>query len=122
MTTRGNRIMFLINTRELALMQRIQSGDYDARQALITSNLRQVLHNQGRNPQTGAGIFDLIKAGNTGLDHAMKNFSPARDGQFSAHAATCIRRHIERALNPDRASTDGANQVPARRALQAQCA
>lgn len=124
MTTRGNRTMFLINTRELALMQRIRSGDTDARQALITSNLRDVLHKHNRHSET-VGFFDLLKAGNIGLDHALENFKPESDGQFSAHAAACIRRHIERALNPGRVSMNDPNPGHALRhpaAAEAQCA
>lgn len=87
------------DSHEQALMQRIKAGDADAKQKLITGNLRHVLHSNKRYARNGARIFDLLKAGNRGLAHALDNFETEGDGIFSAYAATCIRRHIECALN-----------------------
>jgi hypothetical protein len=87
------------DANEMALMQRIKAGDPDARQKLITGNLRHVLHSNRRYARSGAGIFDLLKAGDLGLAHALDNFETKGDGSFPAYAATCIRQHIEHALN-----------------------
>lgn len=89
------------DSHEQALMQRIKAGDSDARQKLVTGNLRHVLHNNKRYAHNGARIFDLLKAGNQGLVHALDNFEAEGDESFSAYAASCIRRHIEHALNLD---------------------
>lgn len=89
------------DSHERALMLRIKAGDTDAKQKLITGNLRHVLHSNKRYAGNGARIFDLLKAGNLGLAHALDNFETEGDGIFSAYAATCIRRHIECALNLD---------------------
>lgn len=97
----GNQVIQpLDDACELALMNRVKAGDFDARQQLVTVNLLHVLHNNRRYAHSGAGIFDLLKAGNRGLVHALENFEPEGDGRFSAYAASCIRQHIERALNP----------------------
>ncbi|HXU93843.1 MAG TPA: sigma factor [Gallionella sp.] len=90
----------LDGAQDPALMQRIKQGDFDARQKLITGNLRHVLHNNRRYARNGAGLFDLLKAGNRGLAHALENFDPESDGPFSEYAALCIRQHIETTLNP----------------------
>ncbi len=95
-----SRTMPLDDAHELALMKRIKAGDFDARQKLITNNLRLVLHSNRRYAHSGAGIFDLLKAGNRGLVHALESFEPEGDGCFSVYAASCIRQHIELALNP----------------------
>ena len=97
---------------ETALMQRIKAGDPDARQKLITGNLRHVLHSNRRYARSGAGIFDLLKAGDQGLAHALDNFETKGDGSFPAYAATCIRRHIEHVL--DLAPADGKKSDHAR--------
>ncbi|HZW25647.1 MAG TPA: sigma factor [Gallionella sp.] len=107
----------------MALMQRIKAGDPDARQKLIIGNLRHVLHSNRRYARSGAGIFDLLKAGDRGLAHALDSFETKGDGSFPAYAATCIRQQIERAL--DLAPADGKKPGHARhlgRASQHQAA
>lgn len=84
---------------EMALMQRIKAGDPDARQKLITGNLRHVLHSNRRYARSGAGIFDLLKAGDRGLVHALDSFETKGEGSLPAYAAMCVRQHIERVLD-----------------------
>lgn len=95
----GSQALPLDDAHDLTLMQRIKQGDFDARQKLITRNLRHVLHSNKRYARNGAGLFDLLKAGNRGLAHALENFEPESDGLFSEYAASCIRQHIETTLN-----------------------
>lgn len=89
------------DSHEQSLMLRIRAGDSDAKLKLITGALRHVLHSNKRYARNGARIFDLLKAGNHGLAHALDSFEAEGDDSFSAYAATCIRRHIECALNLD---------------------
>lgn len=96
----ASRPVPLEDDHDLALIERIKQGDFDARQKLVTGNLRQVLHSNKRYAGNGAGLFDLLKAGNRGLAYALENFEHESDGRFSTYAASCIRLHIERALNP----------------------
>lgn len=84
--------------KEPTLIQRIRSGDFDARQKLITTNLRAVLENNRRYARNGVGIFDLLKAGNLGLAHALDTHPAEAPGSFPEYAAACIRRHVELAL------------------------
>ena len=87
-------------THDLALMRRIKAGDFDTRQQLVTSNLLHVLRSNKSYARNGTGIFDLLKAGERGLVHALENFEQEGHDHFSAYAASCIRRHIEHTLSP----------------------
>ncbi|BBI99459.1 hypothetical protein FGKAn22_11520 [Ferrigenium kumadai] len=116
----GSQAMPLDDAHDLALMQRIKQGDFDARQKLITGNLRQVLHSNKRYTRSGTGIFDLLKAGNRGLVHALENFEPESDGRFSAYAALCIRQHIERTLIPGHQTASPAPHAGCRAGIQPQ--
>ncbi len=100
MTSRlGERIgLQACNIEELALIQRIKSGDFDARQRLITANLRTALENSKRYAHNGVGIFDLLRAGHLGLEHALETYSAESNGRFAEYAAACIRNHVEHAL------------------------
>lgn len=90
------------DAHDLALLHRIKAGDGDTRRQLVTGNLLHVLRSSKRYARSGAGIFDLLKAGDKGLAHALEHFKPDCESRFSAYAASCIRQHIERALGPQR--------------------
>ena len=94
----GQTLQTTDDNHELALMHRIKTGDFDARQQLVAGNLLHVLRSNKRYAHGGAGIFDLLSAGDKGLVHALENFEPENKGRFSAYAAACIRQHIEHAL------------------------
>ncbi|MCK9201870.1 MAG: hypothetical protein M0P59_11125 [Gallionella sp.] len=91
------------DAHELALMQRIKAGDFDTRQQLVACNLLHVLRSHKHYAHSGTKIFDLLKAGDKGLVHALDHFEPKSRGRFSTYAATCIRQHIELVLNPQSA-------------------
>lgn len=88
-----------IDERDLELMNRIKAGDFDTRQQLLTCNLLHVLRSKRNYARSGAGIFDLLKAGERGLVHALEHFERKESERFSTYAATCIRRHIELTLS-----------------------
>ncbi|OGS91899.1 MAG: hypothetical protein A2061_09505 [Gallionellales bacterium GWA2_59_43] len=81
-------------------MHRIKAGDYDTREQLVASNLLHVLRSNKHYARSGTKIFDLIKAGNQGLVHALESFDAEGNDRFSTYAATYIQQHVERALNP----------------------
>lgn len=86
------------DAQELALMNLIKAGDYDARQNLIARNLRIVLGSTTRYSAKGVRIFELLEAGNLGLTYALENFEPDDAESFLAYASRCIRRNIEHAI------------------------
>lgn len=88
----------LSDGQDMALMNLIKNGDFDAKQNMITRNLRLVLNNTRRYASKGVRLFDLLKAGNLGLEHALENFEPEGKEHFSTYAARCIRRNIEHVI------------------------
>jgi DNA-directed RNA polymerase sigma subunit (sigma70/sigma32) len=85
-------------SEDLALMNLIKAGDFDAKQKLITRNLCQVLKSYRRYANNGVGIIELLKAGNRGLAEALERFEHEGAAGFSGYAAWSIRQHIERIL------------------------
>jgi DNA-directed RNA polymerase sigma subunit (sigma70/sigma32) len=97
-----------IDERDLELMHRIKAGDFDTRQQLLTCNLLHVLRSKRSYARNGAGIFDLLKAGERGLVHALEHFEQESEDRFSTYAASCIRLHIELTLGKQRALPERA--------------
>ena len=70
------------------------SGDRDAAQRLITSNLRLVVKIANEFRSGSAQILDLIQEGNYGLMQAVKKFNPYKGVKLSSYAAWWIRAYI----------------------------
>ncbi|TSC61957.1 MAG: RNA polymerase primary sigma factor [Parcubacteria group bacterium Gr01-1014_106] len=89
---------------EKTLARRIRTGDDAARQELIESNLRLVVHIAKRyarrdDPEL---FMDLIQEGNMGLFRAVDRFDPTMGTRFSTYATHWIRQAIQRALTKSR--------------------
>ncbi len=90
------RYPLLSADEEKELARRVQKGDTQAREKLVTSNLRLVVKiamemNHGKFP-----IMDLIQSGNEGLVKSVERFDPERNIRFSTYAAYWIRQAIWR--------------------------
>lgn len=83
---------------ECALARKVVAGDFDARQKMITHNLRLVVNIAKRYTHRGLPFLDLIEEGNMGLMHALDKFDPERGFRFSTYATWWIRQNIERAI------------------------
>lgn len=83
---------------EVALAQAIEEGDLQARDALLTANLRLVIHVAGRYYGNGVPFPDLIQAGNVGLLRAVKKFDWRKGHRFSTYATWWIRQGIQRGI------------------------
>jgi len=88
----------LTKEEEQALARRIAQGDASARDRMIRSNLRLVVHVASRYARRGVALIDLIAEGNIGLMKAVERFKADRDTRFSTYATWWIRQHIRRAL------------------------
>lgn len=92
------RIPLLTAAQESIMGYRVQAGDFSARDTLITSNLRLVIHLAQRYVHRGLPLLDLIEEGNLGLIRAVDKFDPNKGFRFSTYATWWIREFIERSL------------------------
>ena len=92
------RVPLLTAQQEQDLAKRILQGDMDAKNQLITANLRLVVsiakHYIGR----GMPLLDLIEEGNFGLIKAVEKFDYTKNYKFSTYATWWIRQAITRAI------------------------
>lgn len=96
-----------VNTSELkvlndaekkALLEKIKQGDSDARQELISGNLRLVLSVVQRFSGRKENLDDLFQVGCIGLVKAVDNFNTELDVKFSTYAVPMIIGEIRRYL------------------------
>lgn len=83
---------------EYAVAQRAAQGDPQARERLITANLRLVVSIAAQYRDLGVPLLDLIQEGNIGLITAVERFDPQRGYKFSTYATWWIRQAIMRSL------------------------
>lgn len=92
------KVSLLTAKEETELAKRIIEGDMEAKNQLITANLRLVIsiakHYVGR----GMHFLDLIQEGNMGLIKAVEKFDYTKGFKFSTYATWWIRQAITRAI------------------------
>lgn len=86
---------------EYDLARRIRSGDEEARDALVTANLRFVVRVAGDFQGCGMALEDLISAGNLGLITAAERFDESHGVKFITYALWWIRQAILNSLSQD---------------------
>ena len=84
--------------KELELAERIARGDTEARNELVSANLRLVVSLAKRYQGCGMSLQDLIQEGNIGLMKAAEKFDASKGFRFSTYAAWWINQTIGRAL------------------------
>ncbi|MCD7917158.1 MAG: sigma-70 family RNA polymerase sigma factor, partial [Clostridiales bacterium] len=93
-----SRLKVLKNEEMVALMERIQEGDEEARQKMIEGNLRLVLSVIQRFAGRGQNMDDLFQIGCIGLIKAIDNFDPKFLVKFSTYGVPMIAGEIRRFL------------------------
>ena len=83
---------------QIELARKMKKGDNEAREKLITSNLRFVITCAKQYTGQGVALLDLIQAGSKGLCEACINYDPDRGYKFISFAVWYIRREILRAI------------------------
>lgn len=84
------------------LVRRMLEGDGEARQTLITHNLRLVSHIARKYTVPGYGPDDLISIGVIGLIKAVGSFKPQSGTSLGTYAARCIENEILMTLRASR--------------------
>lgn len=75
-----------------------ETGDREAAERLVTSNLRLVIKIAFQYHRQWANVLDLIQEGNVGLVEALSRYDPGREIRFSSYAQYWIRAMILRFL------------------------
>ena len=84
--------------QEVELAQRIERGDYAAKEHMIEANLRLVVSIAKRYRGLGLPFMDLIQEGTVGLIRAAEKFDWRKGFKFSTYATLWIQQSIARAL------------------------
>jgi RNA polymerase primary sigma factor len=94
------RVPLLSATEERRLALRVQRGDLDAKERMVRSNLRLVVHiaRAYQRNDHGLSLPDLVQEGTFGLVRAVEKFEPQRGLRFSTYATIWIRQSISRAI------------------------
>jgi RNA polymerase primary sigma factor len=93
------RHRLLTGAEEIELAKRIERGDLDAKERLITHNLRLVVSIARRYHGSELTLLDLIQEGTLGLIRAAEKFDWRKGFRFSTYATLWIRQAIGRGLS-----------------------
>ena len=83
---------------EIALAERIRTGDEESLDKLVRSNLRFVVSVAKKYQNQGVALGDLINEGNLGLIRAAHKFDETKGIKFISYAVWWIRQAILQAL------------------------
>jgi RNA polymerase primary sigma factor len=92
------RYPLLSAAQEVELAKRIERGDRQAKERMINSNLRLVVHNARRYTGHGVALGDLVQEGIVGLNRAVEKFDWRKGFKFSTYATWWIRQACQRAI------------------------
>lgn len=94
-----SRYQPITQEQEVTLAQAARQGDAEARDQLIQTHLRMVVHIARQYQRPGVEILDLIQEGNIGLIKAVDMFDPTQGHRLTTLAFYWINKHIQRFLN-----------------------
>ena len=92
------RYPLLTAAEEVELAKQIERGDPAAKERMINSNLRLVVHIARRYIGHGVPLGDLIQEGVIGLNRAVEKFDWRKGFKFSTYATWWIRQACQRAV------------------------
>lgn len=92
------KIPVMSKQEEQEVARRARQGDEQAKEMLITSNLRFVVSFASRYQKLGVPLMDLINEGNMGMMRAADKFDPERGIKFISYARWWIRHYMLKAV------------------------
>lgn len=84
----------LTKDEENECLEKLMSGDKEAREELIVRNLRLVVYIARKFENTGIPIEDLISIGTLGLIKAINTFRISKNIKLATYASRCIENEI----------------------------
>jgi RNA polymerase primary sigma factor len=88
----------LSSTEERDVARRALKGDREARDRIISSNLRLVIKMAKQYTNRGVSFMDLVQEGNNGLMQAVEKFDPEKGFRFTTYASWWIKQSLVRAV------------------------
>ena len=84
----------LSSEEEYVYLERLSTGDEDARNILIERNLRLVAHVCKKYSNSNVDQDDLISIGTIGLIKGINSFKPEKGARLSTYVSRCIDNEI----------------------------
>ncbi|MBN8217871.1 MAG: RNA polymerase sigma factor RpoD/SigA [Spirochaetes bacterium] len=94
-----NKIPLLTREQEYELACKARSGNAQAKQKLVSSNLRFVVQMAKRYAGSNLSLMDLVSEGNIGLLRAVETFDPDKGFHFISYAVHWIKQSIIKAIS-----------------------
>ncbi|MDI9387424.1 MAG: RNA polymerase sigma factor RpoD/SigA [Spirochaetota bacterium] len=94
-----NRIPLLSREEETSLALRAADGDKEAKDKIVSANLRFVVSIAKKYQNNGLDLLDLVNEGNIGLLTAIERFDVSKGYHFISYAVWWIRQAILKAIS-----------------------
>lgn len=79
---------------EERVFRELERGSLEAKNILITHNLRLVVYIAKKFESTGINVEDLVSIGAIGLIKAVNTFTPSKNIKLATYASRCIENEI----------------------------
>lgn len=88
-------------SRVMDQIERLNDAATEAKNQIVTANLRLVVSIAKRHTQPNSTLFDLISDGNMSLIRAVEKFDYSRQNRFSTYASWAIMKNYARAISDE---------------------